>query len=88
MRRTTIYLISILFLLLLLVFSNSISAYFSKLTKKEILFLEKEVNENNRTALFKLQIYYTKQNNNEMFKKYFFHPLVKYCQENKNKCEE
>ena len=68
-------------IVLFLIFIKPIEYFFEKKPSKEkIFFLQKEAEENNLTALSKLVIFYKKEGNDKMLKKYFSkYKLLVFC---------
>ena len=79
-------------LVLLLIFIEPISNIFEKnFSTKEILFLQKEADENNLTALTNLVIFYKKRGNEKLLKKYFpKYKALLFCYDDsyKDMCED
>ena len=70
-------------------FKYRIEYFFGNPPKERILYLKKEAGENNLSAVSYLMIFYAKQNDDKMFKKYYDYQkeLFEYCKENKDKCK-
>jgi len=90
MRFIKIFLIIISIFIILSIWVNfqyRIKYFFGNPPKEQILYLQKKAEENNLTALLKLKIFYAKQHDNDMFKKYHYQ-FIEYCKEHQNECKK
>jgi len=84
MKTREIFLFIIALFMTYLVFQNEIFYFFEKkLSKKDILLLEKEAKDNNISAVANLAIMYKKQGNEELLKKWMHKYAELLCTEYK-----